>query len=198
MKKISILILVSLISLSLISCNARSVSVIGGADGPTSIIVGKNQKRYRSEKEPVRTIMINGSLYYDTGEDNDIKSRSDALDGSFIKAVDKWELPKNDNEANFGYKNRASAYQLSATKDIAEVPIGDDWEIFKKIEDPEKDFSQYKYILKVEGDTQYQHGESEYIILSNSLDITANDVAKSGFSSDSKDFLDIYIVDADF
>lgn len=172
----------------------------GGADGPTKIMVGekKDDKQYRSEKEPVKAIMLDGSIYFETSEDDDMQGRCGTLDGNFTKTVDKWEIPKKDNEANFELKSKDyCGYQLGFTEDTIEVPIGDDWEIFKKIDEPEKDLTKYKYILKVEGDTQYKHGESEYIILSNSLDITANDVAKSLLSSTSTDSMDIYIVATD-
>ena len=82
-------------------------------------------------------------------------------------------------------------------EDTIEIPIEDDWEIFKKLYDPEKDLSQYKYIMKVEGETEYSFGDAEYIILTNDLDITTNDIAKSYLSSQSADVLDIYVVSMD-
>lgn len=195
MKKLYVF-LISVMVLNATGCARRSVGVIGGADGPTKIIVGeKNGKVYRSEKEPVKAVMIDGCIYYETGEDNDAEARCGVLDGSFEKAVDKWELPKNDNESNFEIKN--NGYQVGVAEDTIEILIGDDWEIFRKIYDSEKDLTQYKYIIEVEGDTQYKFGEKEYIVLTNDLDITANDVAKSLFSSDSGDYLDVYIVEVD-
>lgn len=194
-------IISALLCITLTACeNTGDIGIIGGADGPTSIIAAKKKanKQYRSEKEPVKAIMLNGYIYYETGEDRDVTAKCGTLDGNFTKAVDQWELPKKDNEANFALKSKEyCGYQWGITEATIEVPIGDDWEIFKKLDDPEKDLTQYQYILKVEGDTQYKHGKSEYIILSNTLDVTANDVAKSNFSSDSNDHMDIYIVAAD-
>lgn len=195
MKKLYMFLIIVMV-LTATGCAGQSVGVIGGADGPTKIIVSdKKGKVYRSEKEPVKAVMIDGCIYYDTGEDNDAESRCGVFDGSFEKAVDKWELPKNNNESNFEIKN--NGYQIGAREDAIEILIGDDWEIFRKIYDSEKDLTQYKYIIDVEGDTQYKFGEKEYIVLANDLDITANDVAKSLFSSDSGDYLDVYVVEFD-
>lgn len=199
MKRACFLIMTTIMLFSMTACEMVSIGKIGGSDGPTKIFVEKNKegKQYKSEKEPVRAIMLDGAIYFDTGEDSDINGRCGVLDGSFIKTVDKWELPENDNEANFEIVGKECGYQLGAIENTIEVPIGDDWEIFKKIDDPEKDFSQYKYIFKVEGKIDGAKEEVEYTILSNSLDITANDVANSTLTQNFKDLLDIYIIDID-
>lgn len=197
MKKSIFLVLAIAFVLTLSACQSRSIGIIGGADGPTSIAVGekKDSLQYPSEKEPVRAIMLDGYLYYDTGEDNDMLGRCGNLDGSFTKTVDKWELPKKDNEANFELKSKDyCGYQAGFTEGTIEVPIGDDWEIFKKLE-TEQDISEYKYILKVEGRVDGAKDDIEYIILSNTLEVTANDVAKSETSSSDRTFL---VVERDF
>lgn len=190
MKKFGFLMLAIVIAMSMVGCQARSIGIIGGQ--------GRYNKQYKSEREPVKAVMLDGSIYFETGEDNDMQGRCGTLDGNFTKTVDKWELPKRDNEANFELRNKNyCGYQMGIIEGTIEVPIGDDWEIFKKINEPEKDLTQYKYIFKVEGPTQYQHGDSEYVILANDLNISANDVAKSMFSSSSDDYIDIYILARD-
>lgn len=172
------ILLIAVVVLSMAGCSSQSIGVIGGADGPTTVFVtgGKN-KEYKSEKEPVKAVMLDGEIYYETGEENEMIGRCGNLDGGFTKAVDKWELPKNDNEANFELKSKDyCGYQLGFTENTIEVPIDDDWKIFKKIITDE-DIDRYKYVFKVEGDTKYQFGEKKYIILANDLNITANDVA---------------------
>ncbi len=190
MKKFSCLMLVLVIALIVASCQARSIGIIGGADGLTKIMVGKGKdaKRYRSEREPVKAIMLDGSIYFETGDDSDIKGRCGNLDGSFKKTVDKWELPKNDSEANFELKSKDyCGYQYGFTKGTIEVPIGDDWEIFKKCETVQ-DISRYKYILKVEGEIP-GNDDMEYIVLTNKLDVTAFEIAEAGLSSANREFL---------
>ena len=195
MKKVYFLLLALIMVITISACESRSIGIIGGADGPTKIIVGKksNEKQYMSEKEPVKAVMIDGYIYYETGEDNDINGRCGNLDGSFTKAVDKWEIPKNDNESNFELKSKnTQGYQLGFTEGTIEVQIGDDWEIFKKFETVQ-DIFEYKYILKVEGKIEGTKDDVEYIILSNTLNVTANDVATSQLNSADKTFLVVRI-----
>ena len=190
MKKFSCLMLVLVIALSVAGCQARSIGIIGWGDGPTGIAVGKGKdaKQYRSEKEPVKAIMLDGSLYFETGEDSDIKGRCGNLDGTFKKTVDKWEIPKNDNEANFELKSKDyCGFQHGFVKGTIEVPVGDDWEIFKKCETVQ-DISKYKYILKVEGEIPGAD-DTEYIVLTNKLDVTAFEIAEAELSSANREFL---------
>lgn len=199
MKKLCVLLFSLVIIAAMTGCDTISIGMIGGSDGPTDVIVSSGKEsKYRSEKEPVKVVKVGGFLYYDTGEDNDISGRCGTLDGHFTKAVEKYEIPQNDNESNFALKDPGySGYQIGMTEDTIEIPIEDDWEVFKKLYDPEKDLSQYKYIMKVEGETEYSFGDAEYIVLTNDLNITANDIAKSYLSSQSADVLDIYIVSMD-
>ena len=199
MKKIYALLCSVIIIAAMTGCDATSIGMIGGSDGPTDVIVNSGKEsKYRSEKEPVKVVKVGGFLYYETGEDNDISGRCGTLDGHFTKAAEKYEIPQNDNESNFDLKDPDySGYQVGMSEDTIEIPIGNDWEIFKKLNDPEKDLSQYKYIMKVEGETEYSFGDAEYIVLTNDLNITANDIAKSYLSSQSTDALDIYIVSFD-
>lgn len=199
MKKLCVLLFSLVIIAAMTGCDTISIGMIGGSDGPTDVIVSSGKElKYRSEKDPVKVVKVGGFLYYETGEDNDISGRCGTLDGHFTKAAEKYEIPQNENESNFALKNPGySGYQIGMTEDTIEIPIEDDWEIFKKLYDSEKDLSQYKYIMKVEGETEYSFGDAEYIVLTNDLNITANDIAKSYLSSQSADVLDIYIVSMD-
>lgn len=194
MKKISILFSIFLIILTFVGCQSRSIGIIGGSDGPTNIIVSEDKSQDKNKKEPVKTIMIDGALYYEIDEDSDIDARCGVLDGAFKKTVDVWEIPKNDNESNFETKNKECGYQLGMIENTIEVPIDDDWEIFKKF-DTVQDISKYKYILKIKGKIDGAKDDVEYIILSNTIDVTANDVAKSQLNSADRTFL---VVATDF
>lgn len=199
MKKVYILLCVAVIIIAMTGCNKKTIGIIGGSDGPTDMAVSSQKKtNYRSEREAVRVVKLGGFLYYETGEDKDQGGRSETLDGYFTKTADRYEIPKNDNESNFDLRDpRGSGYKIGMTDDTIEIPIDDDWEIFKKLYDQEKDLSQYQYIMKVEGETQYSFGDAEYIVLTNDLNVTANDIAKSYLDSQSGDKLDIYIVSTD-
>lgn len=194
MKKFIVGMMMAVMLLS--GCANNSAGNSESADRPKKSTVYKDkEQKFFSEKEPVRAVKINGFLYYETGEDRDADAVCANLDGSFTKTVDYYEIPQNDNESNFDLIDKDyCGYRFGMSEDTIEIPIGDDCEIFKKIYDPQKDVMQYKYIMKLDGQTEYSFGEAEYIVLTNDKDITANDVAKSMFSSRSEDILDIYIV----
>ncbi len=180
MKK-SVVLTIVLCCLFLTACAGRSVGIIGGADGPTDIIV--NDGRTQSRKETVKMVNVDGDLYYETGEDNDIEGRCGVLDGNFTKTVDGFEIPKNAGEANF----RAEGYQVGMTKDTIEIPIDDDCEIFKKL-DTEQDVLKYKYCYILEGNR-----DSEVLVLADTMDITFEEAMNNLTSSDSATKKDIYV-----
>ncbi len=198
-KKLSILLYITIIILTMTGCGSGSgsVGIIGGADGPTAVYIANSNKfqEYSSKKEPVKLVRIGGHLYYDTDENSNINGRCGNLDGNFKKAVESYEIPQNDNESNFELDNNYyCGYQFGMKDDTIEIPIDNNWKIFKKIYDTEKDVTQYKYIMKLDGKTQYSFCETKYIVLTNDMDITANDAAKSMLSSLADDYIDIYIV----
>lgn len=43
--------------------NNTDMGIIGGADGPTNLIVHNQNDKIISEKEPIRMVKINGTLY---------------------------------------------------------------------------------------------------------------------------------------
>lgn len=199
MKKLCVFLFVVVIILSVAGCQSRSLGSIGGADGSTNGILGDDKgNQYGNGKEPIKVVMVDGCLYYETNEDSYLHERPQTFDGTFKKTVSEQELPKNNDESNFEAKSKDfSGYQRGVQKDTIEIPIDSGWEVFKKINDNEKDLKNYKYIVKVEGDTQYTKDDAEYIVLTNDLNITANDVAEMESSSGSKNKLDIYVVERD-
>lgn len=177
--------LLSVVFLSGCFGDAASIGIIGGSDGPTAIYL--DDDFYEStEKEPVKAVRVNGELYFETGEDRDMPIAKVELDGTLTKGADFYEVPKQDNEANFN----ASGYVLGKLENTIEIPEGDDWEIFRKIEAPEVDVTAFKYIMKLEGKNE------EYTVLSNSMDITVGDVA--GVLEGTAENADIYVVAIDF
>lgn len=47
-------------------------------------------------------VMINGELYYDTGRESNFLGRCGVMDGKILSSVDGTEIPKEDNQSNFG------------------------------------------------------------------------------------------------
>lgn len=168
---------------------SKSIGIIGGADGPTKIYVS-DENGEKSEKKPVRMMKIDGELYYDTGKVSDMTSRCGTLDGALTKAADLYEIPKKENSCNF---DGAEGYQ-NASELTKEVPIDGEWVIFKKLHDPEKDLFQYKYGYNLKGTMPNASGESELMVLANDRNLDFERVTKSLYSSNTKDFLDIYVV----
>lgn len=185
MKKMLVLTLV-LGCMLFTACADRSIGIIGGADGPTEIIV--DDDRGQSRKETVKMVNVDGELYYETDEDNDAV-KCGTLDGELTKIEDRFAIPKNSGEANF----MAKGYQLGMVKDTIEVPIGDDCEIFKKL-DTDEDVLKYQYCYIIEGVLPEARDDSELLVLANTMDITFQEAANKLTSSDSADAKDIYVL----
>lgn len=199
MKRIVILFVV-LVCLVMTTCEDNaSVGVIGGADGPTSIIVGekdnnkankKTHKKANEKKEPIRIVNVNGELYYDIDEESDYEARCGVMDGNFTKTVELFEIPKNDGESNF---SEGSGYLIGKIKNTMEIPIGDDWEIFKKI-DTKSDVLKYKYCYVVEGVLPNAYDDSELLVLADTMDISFNDASYQILGSDTSKMKDIFVL----
>ena len=131
--KRNLIISLLLLCLSLTACNSTSIGVIGGADGPTSVIVSKSGDEPKEsfgvqiEKRCVRMFNVDGVLYYDSSLISENTPRCGMLDGELKKTVKENEIPLESGEANFeidGYQN--------ATSITKEVNIDGEWVIFKK------------------------------------------------------------------
>jgi len=178
-------------SMLLAACTqSANVGVIGGADGPTAIYTSSGKSEI-AEKKPVRMIRVDGELYYDSGKLSDVTGRCGNLDGNLTKSADEYEIPQNDGGCNF---DGADGYQFTGDGNTKEIPIGNDWLVFKKISDSEKDLTGYKYCYYLKGTMPNAETESELIVLANDRDLDFEKVTKSFYSSNSADSLDIYAV----
>ncbi len=183
MKRILIISLL-ICSLLFTACSSSSIGIIGGADGPTSIIVGKNGGKTKGqfgeqyEKRPVRVFNVDGVLYYDSGLVSENTPRCGTMDGELKKAVKENEIPPKSGEANFeveGYQN--------ATSITKEVNIGGKWVIFKKYDLYDYTLDDLKYCHYIKGHLNNAAVDSEIIVLSENEDITFNDVYEPLLSS---------------
>ena len=183
MKRI-LTILILLCSLLLTACNNASIGVIGGADGPTTIYVGKNNGTVKGqfgeqfEKKPVRMFNVDGVLYYDSGLVSEMTPRCGTMDGELKKTVEENEIPHKSGEANF----EIEGYQ-SATSITKEVNIDGEWVIFKNYDLYDRTLDGLKYCYYIKGHLNNAAVDSEMIVLSDYADVTFNDIHDSLLSS---------------
>ncbi len=71
-------------------------------------------------------VMVNGKLYYDTGNESTIDGRCGVMDGEITTAVDGSEIPTQDNQSNFG---TGFGYQFGPD-DTIEVFMNEKWIVF--------------------------------------------------------------------
>lgn len=185
MKRI-ILPLLLLCFLSLASCkDEAAIGIIGGADGPTAIIVsdGKDNNVRMTfgeqyEKTPIRMFNVDGELYYDSGLVSDKVPRCGNLDGNLKKGVNENEIPHVSGEANF----EADGYQ-SVTSITKEVKIDGKWVIFRKYKSLPENIGEMKYCYYIKGHLNNAAIDSEIVVLTDSENVTFNDVYEPLLSS---------------
>lgn len=99
---------------------------------------------FAPKEDLIPTIQVNGVLYYDTGCVNETDVRSDEPDGTITSYVESYQLPEEDNQANFG---NSLEYQFGAIEGTIEVYIKeyDYWLIFAN----EKTSNTYDFKSKV-------------------------------------------------
>ena len=176
---------IGILSMLLFTGCTASQSEIGGTDGPAKIEVSAKE-----EAKSVDMIRVDGNLYCDTGKISENVARCGTMDGELKKTADEFEIPQTDGSCNF---KEAKGYQ-NATALTKELPTAGGWRIFKKIDDPEKELTQYRYCYTLRGTMPNVSTESEWIVFSNDKNLDFDRVAKSLYSSNSKDSLDIYTV----
>ena len=187
MKRILLLVLIACVMFT--SCNnATSIGIIGGADGPTAIFVkdGKTNPKI----EPIKMVNIEGNLYFELDEDHDNLPRCGVMDGKFTNKVGAFEVPAKNGEINF---TGAEGYQIGAMQDTIEILLDGECEIFGKI-DTNKDVLKYKYCYTVEGRLHNAKDDSEFLVLSDTLDITFEEASYQLLGSDASKMKDIYVL----
>ncbi len=157
--------------LALSACsNDSGIGIIGGADGPTSIIVSENQIK-DAVKEPIRMIKAEGKLYYDSGRVSERDLHCGTMDGNLSRVGEEHEIPKNDNECNF---DGARGYQHS-TSITKQVLVDDKWIIFRLFDDPELDMSIFDYCYYLKGTWPNAAKASEIVVLTQDINYDIND-----------------------
>ena len=89
----------------------------------------KNKIQQRESKEPdiPDAVMVNGRIYYSTGQESTITGRCGNMDGYITSTVQKGTLPTKNDESNFGTE---FGYQKTKTDEI-EVLIDGYFIVFK-------------------------------------------------------------------
>lgn len=168
-------------------CNDADIGIIGGADGPTAIYVSDDNNK---NIKPVRMANIDGKLYFELDEESDSEARCGVMDGEFTNTVGVLEVPAKRGEVNF---TGAEGYQIGAINNTVEILLDGDWEIFGKI-DTNSDVLKYKYCYTVEGRLHKAKDDSEFLVLSDTLDITFEDASYQLLGSDASKMKDIYVL----
>ena len=101
-------------------------------------------------------VMVNGTLYLDTGHESKIEARCGVMDGEITSQVDGNKQPSVDDQSNFGTGYR---YQYGATEGTIELFMNGKWWIFateearQKIQFPsiEDELSKFYLTIGAEG-----------------------------------------------
>ncbi len=103
-----------------------------GYDKVNKVIMLKSDAGVKEEAP--RYVMIKSKLYKDTGEINK-NMTCGTMDGKILTTVDAKEMPKKDNESNFGI---GYEYQIGGEDGSITVEIDDKCLIFKEVKEEEK------------------------------------------------------------
>ena len=101
-------------------------------DAANKVIMLKSDAE--EKEEAPRYVMIKSKLYKDTGEINK-NMKCGTMDGKILTSVDAKEMPKKDNESNFG---TGYEYQIGGEDGSITVKIDDKCLIFKEVKEEEK------------------------------------------------------------
>jgi len=80
-------------------------------------------------------VMVNGTLYLDTGHESKIEARCGVMDGEITSQVDRNKQPSVDDQSNFG---TGYGYQYGATEGTIELFMNGKWWIFATEEAQQK------------------------------------------------------------
>ena len=97
-------------------------------------------------------VMVNGTLYLDTGHESTIEARCGVMDGEITSQVDGSKQPTVDDQSNFG---TGYGYQYGATEGTIELFMNGKWWIFateearQKIQFPSIEDELSKFYLTI-------------------------------------------------
>ena len=134
MKRIRILFAVLCLAAVLTGCAGEDTT---GRAEPVSAAAESSRPAPEAEEpaEPelsdrIPMVMVNGALYYDTGEESTLDGRCRTYDGEITTAVEGTEIPSEDGQSNFG---TGYPYQYTGEGQI-DLLIDGKWMIFEQRE----------------------------------------------------------------
>ena len=74
-------------------------------------------------------VMADGAMYYDTGRESTVTGRCGVMDGEITSAVDRTEVPSENNQSNFG---AGYGYQWGPEEGTLEVCMDGKWLVFER------------------------------------------------------------------
>ena len=74
-------------------------------------------------------VMADGAMYYDTGRESTVTGRCGDMDGEITSAVDRTEVPSENNQSNFG---AGYGYQWGPEEGTLEVCMDGKWLVFER------------------------------------------------------------------
>ena len=74
-------------------------------------------------------VMAGGAMYYDTGRESTVTGRCGVMDGEITSAVDRTEVPSENNQSNFG---AGYGYQWGPEEGTLEVCMDGKWLVFER------------------------------------------------------------------
>lgn len=72
-------------------------------------------------------VMVNGTLYLDTGHESTVEARCGVMDGEITSQVDGSKKPTVDDQSNFGV---GYGYQYGPTEGTIEIYMNEQWRVF--------------------------------------------------------------------
>ena len=74
-------------------------------------------------------VMADGAMYYDTGRESTVTGRCGVMDGEITSAVERTEVPSENNQSNFG---AGYGYQWGPEEGTLEVCMDGKWLVFER------------------------------------------------------------------
>lgn len=114
MKKIIVLVLILICVHTLVGCASKS-----------------KETETEEKWDLIPMVMIDDTLYLDTGHESKLEGRYEKMDGEITSEVDGSEKPSMNDQSNFG---TGYGYQYGATEGTVEIYVNEKWYIFAKEE----------------------------------------------------------------
>ena len=96
-------------------------------DGDVTEFIAEHSSSLSEKWDLIPMVMINGTLYLDTGYESDAIERTDHFDGEITSQVDGSKKPSVNDQSNFGI---GYGYQYGATGETVELFMNGKWWIF--------------------------------------------------------------------